>query len=95
MTINAASAPAKLLSVRQTLRLFWEADQYPILCNEDARDSLALEREAIAVAAYAMPSPDDPPEFRQWLDALCRPHLTNDERGDILFAMAAWFEVTP
>jgi hypothetical protein len=53
------------------------------------------EREVLTVAAHAMPSPDDPPEFRQWLDALCRPHLTNDERGDILFAMAAWFEVTP
>jgi hypothetical protein len=63
MTTNPASASAEPLTVRQALRLFWEAEHYPILCNEDARDSRALEREAVAKAAHAIPSPDDPPEL--------------------------------
>jgi len=92
MTTNPASASAELLTVRQALRLFWEAEHYPILCNEDARDSRALEREAVAKAAHAIPSPDDPPEFVHWLDALRRADLRNHEREDILFAMAPWFD---
>jgi len=85
------TAPAAPITVREVLRLFWEADHYPILGNADARDAFALDREARAKAAHAMPSPDDPPEFAQWLAALREPRLPNDTREEILFALGTFF----
>jgi hypothetical protein len=39
------------VTVREALRLFWEADSYPIRGNEDWRTSAALEQEARIRAA--------------------------------------------
>jgi len=76
-----AAAP---ITVREALRLFWEADRYPIRGNEDWRASAALEQEARVRAATARPSPDDPPEFGPWLGALSSGRLTPDGRDDIM-----------
>jgi hypothetical protein len=57
-----AAAP---ITVREALRLFWEADRYPIRGNENLHPALALEKEARARAATAKASPGDPPEFRE------------------------------
>jgi hypothetical protein len=90
MTAHTTS-PAAPITVREVLRFFWEADHYPILGNADARDAFALDGEARAKAAHAMPSPDDPPEFAQWLAALREPGLPNDAREEILFALGTFF----
>jgi hypothetical protein len=66
-----------MITVRDALRLIWEADSYPILGNEDRIVAERLDAEALAKAAYAVASPDDPPEFSQWLNALRTKQLSN------------------
>lgn len=83
-----AAAP---LTVREALRLFWEAEHYPIRGNEDVRVAERMDREALAKAEGAIPSPNDPPEFAQWLATLRDPRVPNDVRGDILFALDPFF----
>jgi Family of unknown function (DUF6088) len=67
--------PEPPIAVREALRLVWEADRYPIRGNEDWRASAILMRKALARAASAIASPDDPPEFAGWLAALQNPSL--------------------
>jgi hypothetical protein len=87
-----STAPAAPITVREVLRLFWEADHYPILGNADARDAFALDLEARAKAAHAMPSSDDPPEFAQWLGTLLKLRLANDEREAVYSAIRSYFD---
>jgi hypothetical protein len=42
-------------------------------------------------AATAVPSPDDPPEFTCWLEALQRRDLSVDEREEIYWAIHDYF----
>ena len=84
-----AAAP---LTVREALRLFWEADRYPVLGNQDWREAAALEKEACARAMTAAASPDDPPEFAGWIAALRDPKLPNDKREDIMTAIYDLFD---
>lgn len=90
----ATSVPAEPVTVREVLRLFWEADRYPILGSADARDASALEREALAKAKQVIPLHDDPPEFMQWLNILSEPSLTNDRREIVHSALRDHFELT-
>lgn len=78
---------AELISVREALCLFLQAYQYPHLGNEDQREAMLLEEEARAKAADAVPSPDDPPEFKVWLNVLMNPASRNDELETVYFAM--------
>jgi hypothetical protein len=64
----------------------------PIRGNEDWRTAAALAREALARAATATASPDDPPEFGPWLAALCSGQLTPDERDRIMDEIYALFD---
>ncbi len=75
------------ISVRQALSLFLQAYQYPQLGNEDQREAILLEEEARAKAADAVPSPDDPPEFKVWLNVLMNPASRVDELETVYFAM--------
>ncbi len=73
------------ISIREVLRLLWEADSYPQLGNEDNRVADRLEREALAKAKHAVPSPDDPPEFSNWLAVLHDRSLPNDDRETVMW----------
>lgn len=83
------------LTVRDVLRLVWEADGYPCLGNGDDRVAQRLEDEALAKATDAVSSPDDPPEFRQWLTALQDPSLRNPERDRIIDGLYELFDPEP
>jgi hypothetical protein len=89
------SDASKPVSVRDVLRLVWEADGYPCLGNGDVRVAQRLEDEALAKASGAVSSPDDPPEFMQWLTALQDPSLRNPERYRILDALYELFDPEP
>jgi len=39
------------------------------------------------MAPQAIGSPDDPPEFRIWLDTLRKPNVNNDDRDLVFDAM--------
>jgi hypothetical protein len=62
--------PGPVITVRDVLRLLWEADSYPCIGNEDWTVAAGMEAAALAKAATAVASPDDPPEFGRWLGAL-------------------------
>jgi hypothetical protein len=94
MTGNSAT-PATAITVRDVLRLVWEADCYPCLGNGDDKVAQRLEDEALAKAADAIPSPDDPPEFMQWLTALKDPSRRNSERNTIMDALYDLFDPEP
>ena len=85
---GAAPSP----TVRDVLRLLWEADRYPRLGNEDNRAADVLEEEALARAAYAVSCPDDPPEFTNWLAALQDRSLANDDRATIMTVLYDLFD---
>jgi hypothetical protein len=76
----------------EALREIWEADRYPILGNEDWRTSAALTKEALARAATATASPDDPPEFERWLAALQDRSLPNADRQAVMTALYDLFD---
>jgi len=80
------------ITAREALRLIWEADRYPILGNEDRRMAAALEREALARAAKATASPDDPPEFGPWLAALQDRSLPDSDREAVMTALYDLFD---
>jgi len=50
-----------------------------------------MEAEAIEKAATAVASPDDPPEFGRWLEALQRRALSVNEREEVYWAIQDYF----
>jgi hypothetical protein len=85
--------PEPVISVRDVLRLLWEADSYPCIGNEDWAVAAGMEAAALAKAATAVASPDDPPEFGRWLGALRGGGLTTNELEEIYWAIHDYFEV--
>ena len=79
------------VTVREVIRLLWEADSYPRLGNEDWAAADRLEAAALEKAATAVPRPDDPPEFACWLGALRSADLTTNEREEIYSAIHDYF----
>jgi hypothetical protein len=75
------------LTVRDVLNLLLEAITYPCIGNTDWDDAAELEARALAKAPLAVSSPDDPPEFRQWLDTLRKPNANNNDRDAVFDAM--------
>jgi hypothetical protein len=84
--------PEPTITVREVLRLLWEADSYPRLGNEDWPVAARMEAAAIEQAASAVASPDDPPEFGGWLEALQRRDLSVNEREEIYWAIHDYFD---
>jgi hypothetical protein len=72
------------VTVREVVRLLLEADSYPRLGNEDWPVAARMEAAAIEKPATAVPSPDDPPEFGRWLEALRRAHVKRRIVGCLL-----------
>jgi hypothetical protein len=87
---EAAGTPP--LTMRDALRLIWDADRYPILGNEDARVAMRMSAAALAQAERAVPVPGDPPEFPAWITALLNPRLPKGERDDIMSAIYNLFD---
>jgi hypothetical protein len=90
---NTDTIPAPL-TMREALRLIWQAAKYPILGNEDWRVGERMDAEALERAGTAVQAPDDPPEFVAWIAALRDPKLPDDEREDILSAIYDVFDPT-
>ena len=78
--------------MREAVRLLWKADSYPCLGNEDWAVAAGMEKAALAKAAAAVTSPDDPPEFAQWLKTLQRTDLSANEREEIYWAIHDYFD---
>jgi hypothetical protein len=78
-------------TVREVVRLLWEADSHPRLGNADWPAAARMEAEALEKAASAVGSPNDPPEFARWLEALQRHELSEDEREKIYLAIHDYF----
>jgi hypothetical protein len=83
-TVGNMSVHEATITVRDALRLIWEADRYPILGNEDRIVAERLGSEALAKAANAVASAGDPPEFSRWLNVLRSEPLSNVTREEIL-----------
>ena len=79
------------ITVRDVLRLLPEADSYPRQSNSDWRDADEMEAAALAQAEGAVGSPGDPPEFRAWLETLCKSNMRNDECENVYAAMRDYF----
>jgi len=79
------------ITVREVLRLLWEADSYPCDGNHDWVVAAHMETEALAKAATAVPAPDDPPEFKVWLETLQKPGVSFDEREETYGAIQDYF----
>lgn len=79
------------VTVREVVRLLLEADSYPRLGNEDWPVAARMEAAALEKAASAVASPDDPPEFGRWLQALQRRELSVNEREEIYWAIHDYF----
>jgi hypothetical protein len=82
---------SEAITVRDVLRLLWEADCYPRIGNHDWVVAAAMEDEALAKAVFAKPSPDDPPEFAVWLAALRCRDLSVGDREEIYWALHDYF----
>ena len=50
-----------------------------------------MEAAALEKAATAVASPDDPPEFGRWLEALQKPDLSGNEREEIYWAIHDYY----
>jgi hypothetical protein len=74
-------------TVRDVLNLLLEAITYPCIGNTDWDDAAELEARALDKAPHAIASPDDPPEFRVWLDTLRNPNANNGDRDRVFEAM--------
>jgi hypothetical protein len=79
------------ITVREVIRLLWEADSYPRLGNADWPAAARMEAVALEKAATAVPLPNDPREFGRWLEALQRHGLSEDEREEIYWAIYDYF----
>ena len=79
-------------TVRDVLRLLWDADRYPHLGNEDNRIADILEEEALAAAPHAVRCPDDPPELAEWLAILQDGKLSNDARASVMSKLYDLFD---
>ena len=91
-TTQRAVVPTTPITVREALRLLWEADRYPVRGNEDRREALALEKEAYARAATAEASPDDLAEFGQWLATLRDQSLPESDREEVMYMLYDLFD---
>jgi hypothetical protein len=80
------------LSMREALRLIWQAASYPILGNGDAQIAVKMDAEALERAGTTVQAPDDEPEFAIWIAALRDTQLPDDEREDILSAIYDVFD---
>jgi hypothetical protein len=85
----ASSAP---LTARELFLLVLEVDKFPIKGNEDVPVSRDMVRDALEKAKTAVLSPDDPPEFAEWLKALQDPTLTINFPEDTVWALYGHFE---
>jgi hypothetical protein len=83
---------SKTITVREALRLLWEADCYPRIGNEDWRVADRMKADALARAEAAIASPNDPPEFARWIAALSNPSLSLDEQEEIYGALHEYFD---
>jgi len=82
---------SETITVRDVLRLLWEADCYPRIGNHDWVVARAMEDEALAKAEFATPCPDDPPEFAVWLATLRGRDLSVDQREEVYWALHDYF----
>jgi hypothetical protein len=82
---------SEAVSVRDVLRLLLVVDAYPRQDDTDRERARELETAALARGDGAIQSPDDPPEFRAWLEALSRPDILNIEREAVYHAMHTYF----
>jgi hypothetical protein len=80
------------IAVREVVRRLWKADSYPCRGNEDWAVAARMEQAALATAATAVASPDDPPEFAQWLKTLQTTDLSVNEREEIYWAIHDYFD---
>ena len=80
------------VTVREVVRLLLEADSYPRLGNEDWPVAARMEAAALDKAATAVASPDDPPEFGRWLEALRNVDLSTNDREEIYWAIHDYFD---
>ena len=90
-TENPPPSTDKII-VREALRLLWEADSYPHLGNGDIPVAALLQEEALAKAASAVSSPDDPPEFSIWLATLQDEAVSCDTRESAMTALYDLFD---
>ncbi len=79
------------ITVRDVLRLLLEADSYPRQSNDDWGRAERMEAAALEKIESAIGYPDDPPEFRAWLETLRKANMGNDEREAIYEAMYGYF----
>jgi hypothetical protein len=84
--------PMSPITVREALRLFWDAERYPMRGNEDRHHVIALDEEARERAAVAIPSPDDPPEFGVWLTELMDRKILENRHDEIMDALYKLFD---
>jgi len=85
---------SETVTIREVLRLLLVVDAFPRQNNVERERAQELEAAALAKGEGATGSPDDPPEFRIWLDALRRPGIRNDEREAVYDAMYDYFEAS-
>jgi hypothetical protein len=78
------------MSVRNALMAYAEAWVYPILGNEDVRESDRLFTIARELGSAAVAGSDDPPEFAEWLKSLLA-RTSPETWEDTLFAVTAYF----
>ena len=83
---------SETMTIREVLRLLLVVDAFPRQDSADRDRAQELEAAALAKGEGAAGSPDDPPEFRAWLDALRRPGIRNDEREAVYDAMYEFFD---
>jgi hypothetical protein len=82
---------SETISVREALRLLWEADSYPRIGNADWPVAARMEAEALRKAETAVASLDDPPEFARWLEALQNRDISVVDREKIYWAIHDYF----
>ena len=87
--VDAIAPPA---TMREALRLIWQAAKYPILGNGDYEVAVALDAAALERAATAVEEPGDAPEFALWIEALRDPELPEYQRDDIISAIYDVFD---
>jgi hypothetical protein len=79
------------ITVREVMRLLWEADCYPRIGNADWAVAAGMEADALGKAQRAVAAPDDPPEFARWLEALQNGDASADDREEIYWAIHDYF----